>query len=51
MTPQRFERGARAIRQATSLAADAAPREREFIAIMAQRYRGSFADWQTHEGA
>ena len=51
MTPHRFERGARAIRQATSLAADAAPREREFIAIMAQRYRGSFADWQTHEGA
>ncbi len=51
MTAQRFERGAQAIRQAASLAAGASPRERQFIAIMARRYRGNFADWPTDDAA
>ncbi len=51
ITAQRFERGALAIRQAASLAADATPSEREFIAIMARRYRGNFSDWQTNDAA
>ncbi|HEY6326091.1 MAG TPA: hypothetical protein VIW73_06205, partial [Candidatus Cybelea sp.] len=51
MTAQRFERGSQAIRQASSLAANASPREREFIELMAHRYRGSSADWQTNDAA
>jgi tetratricopeptide (TPR) repeat protein len=51
MTAQRFERGAQAIRQATSLAANASPREREFVGLMGRRYRGSSADWQTNDAA
>jgi tetratricopeptide (TPR) repeat protein len=51
MTAQRFERGVQAIRQATSLAANVSPRERELITIMARRYRGNFADWQSNDAA
>lgn len=51
ITAQSFERGEQAIRKATSLAADATARERELIAIMARRYRGSFGDWQTNDAA
>ncbi len=51
MTAQRFERGSQAIRQASSLAVGATSRERRFITIMAGRYRGSFADWQTDDAA
>jgi len=51
MTAQRFDRGALAIRKATSLAAGATVRERELIAILARRYRGSFADWQANDAA
>jgi tetratricopeptide (TPR) repeat protein len=51
MTERRFERGAQAMRQAVALAADASPREQEFIAAMALRYRGAFSDWQSDDAA
>jgi hypothetical protein len=51
MTAQRFERGQQAMRQAIGLATDATPREREYIAAMAARYRGAFADWQADDAA
>ncbi len=51
MTAERFGRGSQAIRQAAALASGASPREREFIALMGRRYRGSFGDWQTDDAA
>jgi tetratricopeptide (TPR) repeat protein len=51
MTASRFERGVQAIHQADALAPQASPREREFIATMDLRYKGSFAEWQTDDAA
>lgn len=51
MTGERFESGARAIRRAEAMATGLPARERAFIAIMAQRYRGTFADWSRDDTA
>jgi hypothetical protein len=51
LTEDRFERAARAIRQAASLDAGLSARERGFIAIMALRYQGAFANWAADDAA
>ncbi|MBV9027435.1 MAG: hypothetical protein JO311_02370, partial [Candidatus Eremiobacteraeota bacterium] len=50
MTPAKFARGAAAISKAESVGG-ATPRERHFIAIMGERYKGSFALWGDDDAA
>lgn len=45
MTAAGFLAGATSILKAEALGGDATPRERRFIAIMGERYKGSFARW------
>jgi hypothetical protein len=47
----RFDRAAEMCRQATALSAGLPSRESSFIAILARRYRGGFADWQRDDAA
>jgi tetratricopeptide (TPR) repeat protein len=51
MTEPHFEVGQQAIRHAVVLSAAASERERAFIAIMARRYAGTFADWSADDAA
>jgi tetratricopeptide (TPR) repeat protein len=51
MTAERFDRGARAIRRAEAMATVLPTGEGAFIAAMAQRYRGKFADWSRDDSA
>jgi hypothetical protein len=51
VSAQRFDLAQRAIERAEGLDVGAPPRERSFIAIMAQRYSGSFADWPSDNAA
>jgi hypothetical protein len=49
MTAAHFDVGQRAIRHAALLSGAASERERNFVAIMARRYAGSFADWNADD--
>lgn len=51
MTAQQFDVGQRAVRRAVVLSSGASPRERRFVAIMAERYAGTFADWNADDAA
>ena len=51
MTEPHFEVGQHAIRHGVLLSADASERERTFVAIMARRYAGTFADWNADDAA
>ena len=51
MTEPHFEAGQQAIRHGVVLSAAASDRERNFIAIMARRYAGSFTDWNGDDAA
>jgi hypothetical protein len=51
MTAAHFEAAQRAIQRALPLSGAASERERNFIAIMARRYAGSFADWNADDAA
>ncbi len=51
MTAAHFDVAQRAIRHAAPLSAAASERERSFIAIMARRYAGTFADWNADDAA
>jgi hypothetical protein len=51
MTDERFNRGARAIARAVPLEVGLPERERRFVDAMAQRFRGSFADWNRDDAA
>jgi hypothetical protein len=51
MTEPHFDVGQRAIRHAVLLSATASDRERSFVAIMARRYAGTFADWNADDAA
>jgi hypothetical protein len=51
MTAAHFDAARRAIRHAVLLSAAASERERDFIAITASRYAGSFADWNADDAA
>ena len=46
-----FEVAQRAIRHAVLLSGAASERERTFVAIMARRYAGTFADWNADDAA
>ncbi|MGB8907177.1 MAG: tetratricopeptide repeat protein [Candidatus Cybelea sp.] len=50
-TEERFDLAVQAIRKATSLDAGASVTDRHFIAIMALRYQGKFADWAADDAA
>ncbi|MGP8100929.1 MAG: hypothetical protein ACLQHL_09235 [Candidatus Cybelea sp.] len=51
MTAAQFDVGQLAIRHAVALSAGASERERNFIAIMAGRYAGTFNDWNMDDDA
>jgi tetratricopeptide (TPR) repeat protein len=51
MTAAHFDVAQRAIRHAVPISAAASERERTFVAIMAMRYAGSFADWNADDAA
>ncbi|MBV9055214.1 MAG: hypothetical protein JO351_01085 [Candidatus Eremiobacteraeota bacterium] len=51
MTAAQFARGAASISKAEALLAGATPRERQFVAIMGERYKGSFARWSADDAA
>lgn len=51
LSAQHFDLAQHAIERAEALDVGASPRERSFIAIMAQRYSGSFADWPSDNAA
>lgn len=51
LTEDRFDLAAGAIRKAVKLAGGSPAREQRFIAIMALRYRGRFADWPGDDAA
>jgi hypothetical protein len=50
-TAERFGGGSIAIQKAVALAGGLPARERSFITILAQRYRGTFADWKRDDAA
>ena len=50
-TQARFDDAAAAMRAAATLAAHATPLEQRLVAIMAMRFRGSFADWVRDDAA
>ena len=49
--PSDSTRGSIAIQKAVALAGGLPARERSFITILAQRYRGTFADWKRDDAA
>ena len=51
MTAAHFDIAQRAIRHAVPLSATASERERSFVAIMARRYAGTFADWNADDAS
>jgi hypothetical protein len=51
MTAAHFDVAQRAIRHAVLLSATASEWERTFVAIMARRYTGTFADWDADDAA
>lgn len=51
ITQELFDEAATAVRKAVALDASASERERRFIAIMALRYQGKFADWTSDNAA
>jgi tetratricopeptide (TPR) repeat protein len=51
LTEERFDAAARAIGRAVALDAALPLREQNFIAAMALRYRGTFANWTTDDAA
>ncbi|MBV8345461.1 MAG: tetratricopeptide repeat protein [Candidatus Eremiobacteraeota bacterium] len=51
MTAGRFERAARAVRQAAAVATLPPARDQELVVLMGRRYRGSFADWRSDDAA
>ncbi len=51
LTQDRFDRAARSIRKARALDAALPAPERRFIAIMALRYQGTFANWSGNDAA
>lgn len=51
MTADRFENGQRAIRRAAAMESASPPSERRYIDVTAERYAGSFTDWQRDDAA
>lgn len=51
LTAERFDLAAHAIKRAIALDSGVPARERTFIEIMAARYRGTFAEWQSDDAA
>jgi len=51
LTAAHFDVAQRAIRHAVMLSATASERESTFVAIMARRYTGTFADWNADDAA
>jgi hypothetical protein len=51
LTEDQFKKAASATRKATTLAAGAAALEQRFVAIMALRYSGTFANWAADDAA
>ncbi|MGA8575319.1 MAG: hypothetical protein WB609_06465, partial [Candidatus Cybelea sp.] len=51
LTQARFEDAARAMRKASEVAPGASSEEQRLVAVMALRYRGTFADWPRDDDA